>query len=81
MYSIYAPTQYIDKKKCLSSLALKLDSDGGQPTILGGNLNLVMNSEEKRGGLYVPDPSRDKLENIMVDHSLIDIKPWNGKFT
>jgi len=39
-----------------------------------------MSTKEKRGGLFLPNPSRDKIENIMVDHNLIDINPRNEKY-
>lgn len=49
--------------------------------ILGGYLNLVRSIEEKFGGTYHTDPSRDILEEIMEQHNLIDILPSNGKYT
>jgi len=49
--------------------------------ILGGDLNLVQNIEEKFGSSYHADPSREALESIMEQHKLIDIPPSNGKYT
>jgi len=46
--------------------------------ILGGDLNLVLNIEEKFGGSYHRDPSREALETIMEQNKLFDIPPSNG---
>lgn len=48
---------------------------------MGGDLNLIRNIEEKIGGNFLADPSRDSLEAIIQTHNLIDIPPYNGKFT
>lgn len=42
---------------------------------------MVRSIEEKFGGTYHIDPSRDILEEIMEQHNLIDIPPSNGKYT
>jgi len=39
------------------------------------------NTEEKFGGNYHTNPSREALEEIMEQHKLIDIPPNNGKYT
>lgn len=49
--------------------------------ILGGDLNLVRNIEEKFGGSYHVDPSREAMETIMEQNKLIDILSSNGKYT
>eukprot|EP00253_Pinus_taeda_P027230 PITA_27230 len=48
---------------------------------MGGDLNLIRNIEEKIGGKFLVDPSRDTLETIIETHKLIDIPSNNGKFT
>lgn len=49
--------------------------------ILRGDLNLVRNIEEKFGGSYHANPSREALEIIMEQNKLIDIPPSNAKYT
>lgn len=49
--------------------------------ILGGDLNMVRSIEEKFGGIYHTDPSRNTLEEIMEQYSLLDIPPNNEKYT
>eukprot|EP00253_Pinus_taeda_P004963 PITA_04963 len=45
------------------------------------DLNLIRNVEEKLGGNYHADPSRDMLESIIQLHNLMDIPLSNGKYT
>lgn len=63
--NIYAPNHYKEKDQCWDTLkeALKEVQDG--KIILGGHLNLVRSIEEKFGGTYHIDPSRDTLEELM----------------
>eukprot|EP00253_Pinus_taeda_P003355 PITA_03355 len=53
----------------------------GKNIFLGGDLNLIKNSEEKLGGNFFADTTRDALEEIIQTHKLIDTPPQNGKYT
>eukprot|EP00253_Pinus_taeda_P011708 PITA_11708 len=53
----------------------------GRNIFLGGDLNLIRNVDEKLGGNFYVDPSRDSLEAIIQNHNLVDIPPQNGRFT
>jgi len=81
IYNIYAPNHYRDKARCWESLSLELQSLNDSKIILGGDLNLIRNVEEKFGGKFYADPSREALEVIIQTHNLIDIPPSNGKYT
>lgn len=81
IYNVYAPTHYRDKAACWESLKVDMDTTQGEEIYLGGDLNLIRNTEEKLGGKYFTDPFRDNLEEIIQAHKLIDIPPQNGRFT
>jgi hypothetical protein len=49
--------------------------------ILGGDLNVTMAQEEKRGGSIVRDPAREWVEDLVSTWDLIDIKPAKGLYT
>ena len=49
--------------------------------IIGGDINLIRNIDEKLGGNYFSDPSRAVLEELIKEHKLFDIPPSNGKYT
>ena len=42
---------------------------------------MVLNAEEKFGGKYHVDPSREMVESIMETCNLMDMSPSNGKHT
>jgi len=63
--NIYAPNHYKDKEQCWASLKEILQENQAGKVILGGDLNMVRSIEEKFGGNYQMDPSRNSLEEIM----------------
>eukprot|EP00253_Pinus_taeda_P031845 PITA_31845 len=81
IYNVYAPSQYRDKEQCQTSLKADIDEEEINNIILGGDINLILHSNERRGGCFPHDPYRTWLETIMQDHDLVDIAPKNHKFT
>eukprot|EP00253_Pinus_taeda_P014197 PITA_14197 len=81
IYNIYAPNHHRDKGHCWETISSDLQSVKNRNIILGGDLNLIRNVEEKLGGNYHADPSRDMLESIIQLHNLMDIPLSNGKYT
>ena len=49
--------------------------------IIVGDLNVTLAAKEKKGGSPVRDPTREWVEDIILDWELEDIKPSHGKFT
>lgn len=81
IYNVYAPPHFREKTACWESITSDLMTAQGRNVFLGGDLNLIRNAEEKMGGNFLADPSRDALENIIQVHNLVDIPPQNGRFT
>eukprot|EP00253_Pinus_taeda_P032306 PITA_32306 len=81
IYNIYAPIHYRDKEQCWTSLKTDIDEEGNSNIILGGDFNLTLHSNEKRGGCFSHDPCRTQLETITQDHDLVDVVPKNRRFT
>eukprot|EP00253_Pinus_taeda_P031935 PITA_31935 len=81
IYTIYAPNHYRDKASCWDTITTDLQTVQGRNIFLGGDLNLIRNADEKLGGNFYVDPSRDSLETIIQTHNLVDIPPQNGKYT
>lgn len=81
IYNIYGPNHYMDKEVCWSTLQEDMEKEENLNYIIGGDLNLILHAKEKRGGNFTTDPSQEKLENIMVEHYLVDIVPKNRCFT
>lgn len=49
--------------------------------MIGRYLNTTMYSVECRGGNIVRDPFQEKLEDLLFEWDLVDVKPHNGKYT
>jgi hypothetical protein len=49
--------------------------------ILASDFNMVLAQEEKCGGSYVCNLFKKKVEDIMANWDLIDVKPRRGKYT
>lgn len=78
---MYLPNHYKEKEQCWKSVKEKIAKRQSGHLILGGDLNLIRNREEKFGETFHNDPSREALEEIIEDYKLIDIPPSNGKYT
>ena len=48
---------------------------------MAGDFHVILNSKEKRGGNIVRDPFREKMEYLMMDWDLVDVKLVKGKYT
>lgn len=70
---MYAPNHYRENEPCWNTIKETLNETQNGKIILGGDLNLVRNIEEKFGGSYHTDLSMDALETIMEQHNLMDI--------
>eukprot|EP00253_Pinus_taeda_P010491 PITA_10491 len=49
--------------------------------IVAGGFNLVLHANEKRGDNFTSDPFKSRLEAILQDHDLVDIRPKNRRYT
>eukprot|EP00253_Pinus_taeda_P003777 PITA_03777 len=81
IFNVYAPNHYRDKEVCWDSLSKNIMEEDSNNIILGGDLNLILHANEKRAGIFTPDPFRSQLEIIMQNGELIDIIPKNRKYT
>jgi hypothetical protein len=69
---------YMDKDICWRSLLNLKNSEFSTYCIIVGDFNAIIHNSEKRGGRFVRDPFREKLEELIVDWDLLDIKPIKG---
>ena len=49
--------------------------------IITGDLNVIQNQAEKRGGSLVKDPIREQVDELILDWDLSDVILSKGKFT
>eukprot|EP00253_Pinus_taeda_P005952 PITA_05952 len=81
MFNIYALVLPTEKKLCWNSIQSFLLLYNLENIIIAGDLNVTLATDEKKGGSPVRDPARERVEDIMLDWDLEDIKPTIGKFT
>jgi len=81
LFNIYAPVQYKEKKECWGSISDTIEAYNPSNIVLAGDMNMVLNSNEKKGGFYGNDTQRNQIMEIIRQNDLIDIKPKKGKYT
>eukprot|EP00253_Pinus_taeda_P035660 PITA_35660 len=81
IYNVYIPNHYREKEQCWKELKENIDNEQNPNIILAGDFNLILHTNEKRGGNFIHDPFRSQLEGIMSEHELVDIIPKNKKYT
>jgi len=81
IFNVYVPNHYRDKEICWETLSKNIMEEDNSNIILGGDFNLILHANEKRGGSLIPDPFRNQMENIMHVGDLIDVSPKNRKYT
>jgi hypothetical protein len=57
------------------------DSKYVNNSIIARDYNVVLFNNEKRGGNIIRDPFREKMEELITEWDLIDIKQIKGKYT
>eukprot|EP00253_Pinus_taeda_P023717 PITA_23717 len=81
IYYVYVPNQYREKEICWDTLIANMEMDRNANLIVAGDFNLVLHANEKRGGNFTSDPFRSRLEVVIQDHDLVDIRPKNRRYT
>jgi ribonuclease HI/exonuclease III len=81
LFNIYAPQILGEKIQCWDSLQTYLHQNNLPNIILGGDFNVTLAQDEKRGGSIVRDPAREWVEDIAAAWDLLDIKPTKGRYT
>lgn len=81
LFNLYVPVLLEDKKSCWETLRDFLQQNVPDNIILGGDLNLTLSANEKKGGSIIRDQAREWVEDLMSTWELEDIKPVKGKYT
>jgi hypothetical protein len=69
------PVLFSEKRNCWDLIKEFLISNDLENIIIGGDLNVTLAVDEKKGGSIVRDPTREWVEDIMLDWDLEDTKP------
>ena len=70
-----------EKKDCWKTLNEYLELISPNNIIIAGDLNLVMNGKEKRGGRISKDQQIHVVEDMIQQWDIMDFKPRRGLYT
>eukprot|EP00253_Pinus_taeda_P009219 PITA_09219 len=81
LFNLYVPVHYEEKKECWRSLSEFLEQNSPSNLVLGGDLNIILDLKEKKGGIQSKDPFSRIVGSLIQRWDLVDLKPVKGKFT
>eukprot|EP00253_Pinus_taeda_P024453 PITA_24453 len=81
LFNLYVPVHYEEKKECWRSLTEFLELNSPSNLVLGGDLNIILDLKEKKGGIQSKDPFSRIVGSLIQRWDLVDLKPVRGKFT
>ena len=78
---MYVPVHYDEKKECWKTLSDYVELLNHKNIVIGGDLNIILDPKEKRGGTFSRDPLLSTVENLILQWDLVDFKPVKGEYT
>ena len=81
LFNVYVPVNFQEKRDCWKSQVVFLDDNSFSNIIVASDLNLIMDTKEKKGGVHGRDPMLNMVENRILSWELIDFKPKKGRYT
>ena len=81
LFNMYVPVHYVEKRECWKTLTDYLELLNPKNIFIGGDMNIIMDPKEKRGGFYTRDPMLNSVENLMLQWDLVDFKLVKGEYT
>eukprot|EP00253_Pinus_taeda_P005679 PITA_05679 len=81
LFNMYVTVHYDEKKDCWKTLLDYLELHNPLNIVIGGDLNIILDHKEKRGGTNLRDPLLITVENLIQQWDLVDFKPVKGKYT
>eukprot|EP00253_Pinus_taeda_P028879 PITA_28879 len=80
LFNLYVLVHYEEKRECWRTLMAYIEQINPTNIVIGGDLNIILDPKEKRGGLYSRDPFVSTVGNLILQWDLIDFKPIKGKY-
>lgn len=80
LFNMYVPVHYDEKKECWKTLSDVLERLNPMNIVIGGDLNIILDPKEKRGGTFSRDPFLSTVENLILQLELVDFKPVKGEY-
>jgi len=81
LFNLYVPVNFLEKKDYWNSLSNFLEIYTPPNIILAGDLNIILDPKEKKGGVWGKDPLHVSVESLILAWDLLDLKPKKGHYT
>ena len=75
LFNLYVPINFKEKKECWNTLSDFIEIRSPSNIIMAGDLNIVLEPKEKKGGVRGKDPLQDTMESLIQASDLLDFKP------
>ena len=72
------PVNYLEKKTCWQSLSLFLENHALKNIVVAGDLNIVLEPKEKRGGILGKDLFQDMVDSLIHAFDLLYFNQKRG---
>ena len=81
LFNLYVLVNFIEKKVCWNSLSDFIEFHTPINIIVVRDLNIILDPNEKRGGVWGKDPLQEVVESLIHARDLLDFKPKKGHYT
>ena len=81
LFNLYVLVNLIEKKDCWTTLSHFIETHSPDNIIVVGDLNIILDPVEKKGGVRCKDHFNELVENLIHAWDLLDFKPKKGRFT
>ena len=81
LFNLYVPVNFIEKKDCWNSLSDFIEIYTPINIIVVGDLNIILDPNEKKGGVRGKYPLQELVEYLIHSWDLLDFKPKKGRYT
>ena len=80
LINTYGPQPPTLKIKLIQYLDWFVQNHSDSPILIGGDFNMILNLEEKKGGMRSLSKEDQTFKDFMANNSLIDLLPASGFF-
>ena len=81
LFNLYVLVNFQEKHDCWTSLNDFIASNSISNVMIAGDLNIMLDSKERKGGICGRDPMLNTVEKLITCWDLIDFKPKKGIYT
>ena len=81
LFNLYVLANFLEKKDCWHTLSDFLEIYSPPNIILAGDINITLDPNERKGGVWGKDPFHVSVESLILAWDMLDLKPKKGCYT